>query len=86
MVAVSGSVSPTTAAQIAWAKANGFASIPFDATSVCAGDEAIASAIAQALQAALQAMEAGQDPLIHTAEGQMIQRSSAFVPPLRVRR
>ena len=69
MVAVSGSVSPTTAAQIAWAKANGFASIPFDATSVCVGDEAIASAIAQALQAALQAIQAGQDPLIHTAEG-----------------
>ena len=69
MVVVSGSVSPTTAAQIAWSKENGFASIEFDAASTCEGDDAIGHAIERAVGLALEALSSGQDPLIHTAEG-----------------
>lgn len=67
MVSVSGSVSPTTADQIAWSRANGFTCIPFDATTACHGTEAAEEA--RVTQAALDALSAGQDPLIVTAEG-----------------
>lgn len=68
-VVVSGSVSPTTAGQIAWAKANGFASIAFDATRVCAGLDALEHEIARSVAACLEALDQGLDPLVHTAEG-----------------
>lgn len=66
MLAVSGSVSPTTAAQIDWAAANGFAPIALDAAAVAAGD---ANAVGAARQAALDALSGGRDPLIFTARG-----------------
>lgn len=69
MVVVSGSVSTTTAEQIAWSKENGFASITFDNTSVCKGTVSVEEAINNAVEAALDAMADGLDPLIHTAEG-----------------
>ncbi|QFU09648.1 hypothetical protein PARPLA_00791 [Rhodobacteraceae bacterium THAF1] len=64
IVAVSGSVSPTTADQIAWAGANGFEVIALDAASVVAGGSADAT-----FDAAIRALEAGRDPLICTARG-----------------
>ncbi|RSK36491.1 four-carbon acid sugar kinase family protein [Rhodovulum iodosum] len=66
MVAVSGSVSPVTAAQIDWAEANGFAGIALDAAAVACGD---AGAEAAALAAARQALSEGRDALIHSARG-----------------
>lgn len=69
MVVVSGSVSPTTADQIAWAKANGFAGIAFDATCVCAGPDELEREIAHCVAACLDAIDQGLDPLVHTAEG-----------------
>ena len=66
---VSGSVSPITAAQIAWARANGFATIAFDATSVCGPGEACAQAEERALSDALAALDAGISPIIFSAEG-----------------
>lgn len=69
IAAVSGSVSPVTAAQIAWAGAHGFALIPFDAEAACGPPAALAEAEAQAISAALAAAAAGQSPLIHTALG-----------------
>ena len=66
MPAVSGSVSPVTAAQIDWAEANGFAPIPLDAGAVATGDRAVEEA---AHAAALAALSDGRDPLIHTARG-----------------
>lgn len=69
MVVVSGSVSPTTAEQIAWSKANGFAGIFFDAARACGGAAAVEQAVDRAVEAALNALAAGLDPLIHTAEG-----------------
>lgn len=66
MLAVSGSVSPVTAAQIDWAAANGFACIPLDVAAVVGGDKA---AEENAVQAAHAALAAGQDPLIHSARG-----------------
>lgn len=69
MVVVSGSVSPTTADQIAWAKANGFAGITFDATCVCQAPDALDQEIARTVAACLEAIAQGRDPLVYTAEG-----------------
>lgn len=66
IVAVSGSVSPVTAAQIDWAEAHGFAAIALDAAAVAGGDSA---AEAAALQAAKRALSEGKDPLIYSARG-----------------
>lgn len=66
MLAVSGSVSPTTAAQIDWAAAHGFAVIALDAAAVALGD---AQAEDTAYAAALAALKAGRDPLICSAQG-----------------
>lgn len=69
MVVVSGSVSPTTADQIAWAIANGFAGIAFDATCVCKGADELETEIGRCVQAGLEAMSRDLDPLIYSAQG-----------------
>lgn len=69
MMSVSGSVSPTTAAQIAWSQENGFATIAFDATQVCLGEDALGIEIERTVEVSLAAMAEGLDPLVHTAEG-----------------
>jgi len=69
MVVVSGSVSPTTAQQIAWSKENGFACIAFDAAKACEGDAAVKNEIDRSVRAALQAIADNRDPLIYTAAG-----------------
>ena len=63
ILAVSGSVSATTAAQIDWAAANGFAPIALDPSALIDGN------LAPAIAAALQALDAGKSPLIHSARG-----------------
>jgi uncharacterized protein YgbK (DUF1537 family) len=67
MAVVSGSVSPTTADQIAWACDNGFAGVAFDVLAAC-GD-GLPAAEAAAVTAGLAALDAGQVPLIYTARG-----------------
>lgn len=69
MVSVSGSVSPTTAEQIAWSRANGFTTIRFDVLQVCTGDSEIESEILRVVSECLRALEANTDPLVFTAEG-----------------
>ncbi len=69
LLVVSGSVSPTTADQIAWAKANGFAAVPFDAARVCAGSEGNEGEIARVVDACLTELSVGRDPLVYTAAG-----------------
>jgi 3-oxoisoapionate kinase len=65
---VSGSVSPVTAAQIAFSRQNGFATIPLDATR--AVDEATwRRELARASEQALAALGEGRDPLVFTAAG-----------------
>ena len=66
MLAVSGSVSPVTAAQLDWAEANGFTCIPLDAAALVQGD---AGAEEAAYAAAINALSHGSDPLIYTARG-----------------
>lgn len=63
---VSGSVSPVSAAQIAWAEDNGFAIILLDAAGIARGDP---GAVSDALAAALAAVEDGFDPLVCSARG-----------------
>ncbi|MFK8076798.1 MAG: four-carbon acid sugar kinase family protein [Granulosicoccus sp.] len=67
MVAVSGSVSPTTAEQISWSCRNGFSGITLDAVKVCTGEKE--AEIERVVNQSLAALEAGQDPIVYTAEG-----------------
>lgn len=69
MVVVSGSVSPTTADQIAWAKSHGFAGIALDATCVCAGPNELEREISRCVEAGMDAMARDLDPLIYSAQG-----------------
>jgi uncharacterized protein YgbK (DUF1537 family) len=69
IAAVSGSVSPVTARQLAWAGANGFALIPFDAATVCGEPATLAAEEARLLSLASKAAAHGQSPLIHSAAG-----------------
>lgn len=69
IAAVSGSVSPVTARQLAWAGANGFALIPFDAAAVCSEPAILAAEEARVTDRALQAAAQGQSPLVHSAAG-----------------
>jgi uncharacterized protein YgbK (DUF1537 family) len=65
---VSGSMSPVTARQIAWARANGFAALPLEAAAVIAGGPDSELAIDAAIDAACGSVEAGLDPIIYTGE------------------
>lgn len=65
---VSGSVSPSTAQQIAWSAAHGFEAIALEASAVLDPDTAGAE-IARAAQAALAAQARGASPLVTSARG-----------------
>ncbi|MFC7400462.1 four-carbon acid sugar kinase family protein [Chelatococcus sp. GCM10030263] len=68
IIAVSGSCSPITAGQIAFAERNGFSPLPLDATR--AVDEAAwAAEIGRAGDEALRLISDGKDPLVFTARG-----------------
>lgn len=69
IVAVSGSVSPTTAVQLDWAARHGFACLPFDAAKVCGSGETLAGEETRLIEAAVTAAEVGQSPLVHSAAG-----------------
>ncbi len=65
---VSGSCSPETAGQIAWASAHGFTPIGVDA-SLAVDHDAWAGETARATDAALDALGHGRDALVYTAAG-----------------
>ena len=65
---VSGSVSPVTAAQIAYAAEHGFARIPLDATRAV-DPGAWEKELDRAAAKSLAALHSGRDPLVHTAAG-----------------
>lgn len=69
IIAVSGSVSPITAGQIAWSCAHGFAGIRLDARAACGSEADLAAAEEDAVAAGMAAITHGQSPLIHTASG-----------------
>ncbi|MGP9804858.1 four-carbon acid sugar kinase family protein [Paracoccus sp. NSM] len=69
VAAVSGSVSPVTAAQLQWAGRNGFALIGFDARAACGSDADLEAEVARASAAALDAARVGASPLVHSAAG-----------------
>ena len=68
MVVASGSCSPVTAGQIAWAEAHGFAPVAVDAARAV-DEDAWAGELARATAAALGALSAGRDPILYTARG-----------------
>ncbi|MFQ1701331.1 four-carbon acid sugar kinase family protein [Loktanella agnita] len=69
MVTVSGSVSPVTADQIAWARDNGFTTMRFDVSKACKDDSSLNAEIERLVASGIAALGAGKDPLIFTAEG-----------------
>ena len=77
LLAVSGSVSQTTAAQIAHARLQGFATFAFDLAKISTDNEWTAM-IEQIYTHALQALRKGQDVLIHSAEGPDDQSVATF--------
>lgn len=68
IVAVSGSCSPITAGQIAYAEANGFTALALDATRAVDAAE-WEREIGRATEQALRLLGEGKDPLVHTARG-----------------
>jgi len=68
IVAVSGSCSPITARQIAFAEANGFAALPLDATLAVDASE-WQREIGRVTEQALRLLGEGKDPLVYTARG-----------------
>lgn len=69
MITVSGSVSPTTAEQIAWSRANGFTDIRFNVCSACADEQTLETEIKRVVSMSLSALAKESDPLVFTAEG-----------------
>jgi uncharacterized protein YgbK (DUF1537 family) len=69
MVVISGSVSPTTAEQIAWSRAHNFETIRFDVLQACVDDQTLIAERDRVVTQSLTAIAAGLDPLIFTAEG-----------------
>lgn len=69
IAAVSGSVSPMTAQQLAWAEANGFALIRFDAAAVISGKNSLGNAIEAAVSEGVAAAAKGASPLVCSASG-----------------
>ena len=69
IAAVSGSVSPTTASQLAWSAANGFSLIEFDATKAVEGDGALTAEAERVIELALNAASTGASPLVYSAAG-----------------
>ena len=78
MVVVSGSVSPTTAKQIAWSRNNGFATIRFDVSTACSENMMLTDEKNRVIKESLVAISAGIDPLICTAEGHDSAGSAQF--------
>ncbi len=70
IVAVSGSVSPTTQRQLDWAGQNGFALLPFDARAVTGSAADMAGEERRLIAAAITAAENGHSPLVHSASGE----------------
>jgi 3-oxoisoapionate kinase len=69
MAVVSGSVSPTTAAQIKWARDHGFAAIRVNVVDLCIDEPSQKAAEHAAIVSAKRALSQGQTPLVFTAEG-----------------
>ncbi|MCB8879370.1 four-carbon acid sugar kinase family protein [Acidisoma cellulosilytica] len=68
IVGVSGSCSPVTAEQLSWADANGFRTLPLDAT-LAVDERAWDAEIARAVAQALGVLSEGASPILYTARG-----------------
>jgi len=66
---ISGSLSEVTRGQIEWASENGFEAINFDAAATLGDERTHDQAVAQSVQAALEALSSGKDPVIAAAQG-----------------
>jgi len=64
LLVVSGSCSPVTAGQIAWAVAEGFAEVPLDAAALAAGADP-----STAVPGIVSHLSAGRNVIVHTSRG-----------------
>lgn len=78
IAAVSGSVSPVTAAQLDWAGRHGFQLLAFDARAACGSDADLEAEITRLARSALAAAETGASPLVHSAAGHAGAQVAAF--------
>ena len=69
IVVVSGSVSEVTAGQIGWALKNGFDEVRVDPVRVLSGENNRQQEIEQTVNAALEILDNGRDPLVFSAAG-----------------
>lgn len=69
VIAISGSVSPITAAQIVRAEVDGFVLVPLDAAALIKGGDSAKLAMANSYEAARAALHQGRDTLICSARG-----------------
>ena len=72
LAVVSGSVSPTTARQIAYAVAHGFTPVPVDPVALAEGR------VVETREEAFRILESGGSPLIHSAAGPETDRGEAL--------
>jgi uncharacterized protein YgbK (DUF1537 family) len=76
VIVASGSCSPVTDRQIAWATANGFAEIPLDTQQLFAGSD-VAMEVAKNSERAAADLDAGRSIVLHTCRGPADPRKAA---------
>jgi uncharacterized protein YgbK (DUF1537 family) len=84
LLAASGSCSPVTSGQIAWAVGHGFAEVELDTAALAAGEDA-EGAIARATEETVGKMSAGRGVIVHTSRGEGDARMAATAEALERR-
>jgi uncharacterized protein YgbK (DUF1537 family) len=77
LLVASGSCSPVTQQQIAWALAQGFAEVALDPAALTGAHEA-AGAVSAAVAAAVPHLQAGRSVIVHTSRGGVDPRVAAL--------
>jgi uncharacterized protein YgbK (DUF1537 family) len=77
LLVASGSCSPVTGGQIAWAQERGFAGVPLD-PAACVDPREATLAVAAAASAAASHVKAGRSTIIHTSRGEVDRRMGAL--------
>jgi 3-oxoisoapionate kinase len=85
LLVASGSCSPVTGDQIAWARAHGFGDVALDTAAIVAGRD-LATVIQRAADAAARYLLAGRSVIVHTSIGTPDRRVAATVKALARRK
>jgi uncharacterized protein YgbK (DUF1537 family) len=85
VLVVSGSCSPVTESQIAWALSEGFAEVALDTPSIAAAEGSLQS-IAEPARVAIEHLISGQSVVVHTSKGNRDPRIEATAATLAAQR